>query len=352
MPAPEVDGGVDQRVDVDVVTLGPAPLHHRPEAEAAQPPAQHLVTSGALTRCGRRAEGEFQHPAPLRPVTAAALVPLRVQHPGHPAARAGAVVGVEADGDGQRPGVRPDLPARGPDRAGRRSVGAAALAPPARHPEHAVEKARHQLVRLGPGMGEELEQLAVLALVGVVVVLRLGLGRHLQRPLEILVGRGRRAAGRDGQQTARPELAEPLGRLGQRGTALRPGQRLGRAGGLAVAAQPAQPGQRRDRGSELGESPAPFQRQVALRHPGPPPQRPHVVTVEAAGADEGGLHQRLAALLLEGRPGLDEHRSAVGVGPLARGGQPDPQRSVGDRRRQQRQPAGLGRRHHSCLAPW
>lgn len=135
--------------------------------------------------------------------------------PPNPPEEPGCRIAGEAEGDGEGPGVRADC-VDPPQRAdGHFAAAAAALAGGARHAEHLGQEGRE-----GAGARqrvlEELEDLALLALLLVVPVGLRDLG-WLELEPQILVGRPRSRRQRLlSQEPARPDLAEPVGRIGHR----------------------------------------------------------------------------------------------------------------------------------------
>src|SRR5581483_470136 len=93
--------------------------------------------------------------------------------------------------------------------------------------------------------------------------------------------------------------------------------------------------------TQAGQGTPPFQRQIALRHPGPAPKPAQQFGVEASGTEERRLHGHLPALLGEWPVGGDEDVLAVGARRLASCSGDDVEGSPGQVGGQEPEPARI-----------
>ena len=89
----QVDEEIDERLDVEVVAIGPAAEDLGAEAQPGQASAEHLVVRHGDVRDVRGgAQGKVDDPAVLWPVPVVVYIPLRVESATHAHGRAGRAV--------------------------------------------------------------------------------------------------------------------------------------------------------------------------------------------------------------------------------------------------------------------
>ena len=138
----QVDGQVDEGVDVEIVAIGSATDDLGAEAQAGQASAEQLVVLNTRGRDVRgRDQWEVDDPAPLRSVPVVVYVPLRIEGATHANGRAGPAARCEAERNGERPGVRPHA-VHSPDRPNRRLTAGSAVTRGTGHAEQLVEEVR------------------------------------------------------------------------------------------------------------------------------------------------------------------------------------------------------------------